>query len=58
MAKEREKETWVEEVKAWAEKASQLFPFQASSLIAPVGFFRVSFGYPSLLACFWVVKVG
>ena len=58
MAEECEEETWVEEVEAWAEKASHLLPFLASSQIAPVGFFGVSFGYPSLLARSWVVKVG
>ena len=58
MADEREEETWVEEVEAWAEKASQLLPFLSSSLIAPIGFFGVSFGYPSLLARSWVGKVG
>ena len=58
MAEEREEETWVEEVEALAEKASQLLPSLAGSLIAHVGFFGVSFGYPSLLARFWVVKVG
>ena len=58
MVEESEEETRVEEVEAWAEKASQLLPSLAGSLIAPVGFFGVSFGYPSLLACSWVVKVG
>ena len=57
MAEERDEETWVEEVEAWAEKASQLLPSLAGSLIAPEGFFGVSFGYPSLLACSWVGKV-
>ena len=57
MAEEREEETWVEEVEAWAEKASQLLPSLAGSLIAPEGFFGVSFGYASLLACSWVGKV-
>ena len=57
MVEEREEETWVEEVEAWAEKASQLLPSLAGSLIAPEGFFGVSFGYPSLLACSWVGKV-
>ena len=50
MAKEREEETWVGEVEAWAEKISQLLLFLAGSLIAHVSFFGVSFGYPSLLA--------
>ena len=58
MAKEREKETWVGEVEAWAEKISQLLLFLAGSLIAHVSFFGVSFGYPSLFARSWVVKVG
>ena len=49
MVEAREEETWVVEVEAWAEKASQLLPFLASSLIAPIGFFGVSFGYPFLL---------
>ena len=57
MAEEREEETWVEEVEAWAEKASQLLPSLADSLIAPEGFFGVSFGYPSLLARSLEVKV-
>ena len=57
MVEEREEETRVEEVEAWAEKASQLLPSLAGSLIAPEGFFGVSFGYPSLLACSWVGKV-
>ena len=58
MAEEREEETWVEEVEALAEKASQLLPSLAGSLIAHVGFFRVSFGYPSRLAGSWGVKIG
>ena len=58
MAREHEEETWVEEVEAWAEKASQLLPSLASSLIAPEGFFGVSFRYPSLLAHSCVGKVG
>ena len=58
MVEECEEDTWVEEVEAWAEKVSQLLLFLAGSLIAPVSFFWVSFGYPSLLACSWVVKVG
>ena len=58
MAKAREKETWVVEVEAWAEKASQPLLFQVGSLVAPVGFFGVSSGYPSLLAHSLVVKVG
>ena len=39
MAEEHEEETWVEEVEAWAKKASQLLPSLAGSLIAPEGFF-------------------
>ena len=50
MAEEREEETWVEELEAWAEKIFQLLLFLAGSLTAPVSFFGVSFGYPSLLA--------
>ena len=45
MAEAREEETWVEEVEAWAEKAYQLLPFLVSFLVAPVGFFGVSFGF-------------
>ena len=58
MAEEREEETWVEEVEAWAEKASQLLPSLAGSLIAPKDLFGVSFGYSSLLAHSLEVKVG
>ena len=58
MAEEHGEKIWVEEVEAWAEKVSRPFPFLVSSLIAPIGFFGVSFGYPSLLARSWVVKVG
>ena len=58
MAEAREEETWVVEGEAWAEKASQLLLFQVGSLVAPVGFFRVSSGYPSLPARSLVVKVG
>ena len=39
MAEVHVEETWVEEVEAWAEKASQLRPFLVSSLVAPEGFF-------------------
>ena len=42
MVGKREEKSWVEEVEAWAEEVSQLLPFLASSLIAPVGFFGVS----------------
>ena len=48
----------MEEEEAWVEKASQLLPSLAGSLIAPEDFFGVSFGYPSLLARPLVVKVG
>ena len=58
MAEERGEEMWVEEVEAWAKKASQLLPSLVGSLIAPEGFFGVSFRYPSLLARSWVGKVG
>ena len=58
MVEERDEETWVEEVEAWAEKASPLLPSLAGSLIAPEDFFGVSFGYPSLLARSLEVKVG
>ena len=58
MAEERKEETWVEKVEVWAEKASQLPPFLVGFLEAPVGFFEVSFEYPSLLAHSLVVKVG
>ena len=58
MTEAHEEETWVVEVEAWAEKASQLLLFQVGSLVAPVGFFGVSSRYPSLLARSLVVKVG
>ena len=58
MAEAREKETWVVEGEAWAKKASQFLLFQVGSLLAPVGFFRVSSRYPSLQARPLVVKVG
>ena len=58
MAEAYEEETWVEEVEVWVEKASQLLPFLVGSLVTLVGFFGVSFGYPSLLAHSSVVKVG
>ena len=57
MTEVREEETWVVEVEAWAEKASQLLPFLVGSLVAPEGFFGASFEYPSLLARFLEVKV-
>ena len=57
MAEEREKETLVEEVEAWAEQTSQILLFLAGSLTVPAGFFGVSFGYPSLLAGSWGMKV-
>ena len=58
MAEAREEETWVVEGEAWAKKASQFLLFQVGSLLAPVGFFGVSSGYPSLQARPLVVKVG
>ena len=57
MAEEREEETLVEEVEAWAEKISQLLLFLADSPTVPASFFGVSFEYPSLLARFLGVKV-
>ena len=57
MVEEYEEETWVEEVEAWAEKISQFLLFLVGFLEAPVGFFGVSFRYPSLLARSWVVKI-
>ena len=58
MAEECEEETWVEEEEAWVEKASQLLPSLAGSLITLKDFFGVSFGYLSLLAHSLEVKVG
>ena len=58
MAEEREEETWVKEEEAWAEKASQLLPSLAGSLITLEDFLGVSFGYLSPLACSLEVKVG
>ena len=58
MVEKRKEKTWVEEIEAWTEKVSQLLLFLVGSLIAPISFFGVSFGYPSLLARSWVVKVG
>ena len=57
MAEAREEGTWVVEGEAWAKKASQLLLFQVGSLLAPIGFFGVSSGYPSLQARLVVVKV-
>ena len=57
MAEEREEETWVKEEEAWAEKASQLLPSLAGSLITPEDFFGVSFEYPYLQARPVVVRV-
>ena len=48
----------MEEEEAWAEKAFQLLPFLASSLVTPKDFFGVSFEYSSLLARSLEVKVG
>ena len=42
---------------AWVEQVSQLLPSLAGSLLAPEDFFGVSFGYPSLQARLWEVKV-
>ena len=47
----------MEEEEAWAEKAFQLLPSLAGSLITPEDFFGVSFEYPSLQARLVVVKV-
>ena len=58
MAEERKEETLVEEVEAWAEKISQLLLFLAGSLTVPASFLGVSFGYSSILARSWGVKVG
>ena len=49
MAEEREEETLVEEVEAWAEQTSQILFFLAGSLTIPADFFGVFFGYPSRL---------
>ena len=49
MAKEREEETLVKEVEAWAEQTSQILLFLAGSLTIPADFFGVFFGYPSRL---------
>ena len=47
----------MEEVEVWAENICQLVLFLAGSLTIPANFFGVSFGYPSLLARSWGVKV-
>ena len=47
----------MEEQVAWAEKAFQLLPSLAGSLITAEDFFGVSFEYPSLQARRVVVKV-
>ena len=57
MVEEREEETLVEEVEAWAEQTSQILLFLAGSLTVSTGLFGVSFGYPSRLTGFWGVKV-
>ena len=49
MAGEREEETLVEEVEAWAGQTSQIIFFLAGSLTTHAGFFRVFFGYSSHL---------
>ena len=58
MAEEREEETFVEEVEAWAEQTSQILLSLAGSLIIPASFFGVFFGYPFLLVGSWGMKVG
>ena len=58
LAEEHEEETLVEEVEAWVEQTSKTLLFLAGSLIVPIGFFGVSFGYPSRLTGSWGVKVG
>ena len=47
----------MEEKEAWAEKAFQLLPFLAGSLVTPEDFFGVSFEYPYLQARPVVVRV-
>ena len=58
MAEEREEETLVEEVEAWAEQTSQILLFLTGSLTIPADFFGVFFGYPSRLVGSWGMKVG
>ena len=47
----------MEEEEAWVEKASQLLPSLAGSLITLKDFFGVSFGYPSFQARLVMAKV-
>ena len=47
----------MEEEEVWAEKAFQLLPFLAGSLVTPKDFFGVSFEYPYLQARPMVVRV-
>ena len=47
----------MEEEEAWAEKAFQLLPSLAGSLITPEDFFGVSFEYSYLQARLVVVRV-
>ena len=54
MAEEREEETLVKEVEAWAEQTSQILLPLASSLIIPASFFT----YPFRLVGSWRMKVG
>ena len=50
MAKAHVEETWVEEVEAWAEKASQLPPFLVGSPATFEGYIGVSSEYLCLQA--------
>ena len=47
----------MEEEEAWVEKAFQLLPSLAGSLVTPENFFMVSFEYPYLQARIVVVRV-
>ena len=47
----------MEEEEAWAEKAFQLLPSLAGSLVTPEDFFGVFFEYPYLQARLVVVRV-
>ena len=47
----------MEEEVAWAEKAFQLLPSLAGSLITAEDFFGISFEYPYLQTCFVMVRV-
>ena len=57
MVEAREEETWVVEVEAWAEKASQLLPFLTDFPAILEGYAGVSFEYPYLQAHFVMVRV-